>query len=116
MMTVGQALFFAVIFGVILCIVAGLIFYNVGYKHGESLTDSSMLYARIAELEPHEVVQALVTLHDARTDEFVETKKYDTAYQAVSAVSQYSMDYNLRLKLQLRSGEYVAFDLINTSV
>jgi len=104
MLTLGQALFFAVIFGVILCIVAGLICWNMGFKFAMSGVAVKDNY------------NTTVTVFNADTQEFVQTIRFNTIYESLLYISQYNTSYDLQLKTRKPSGEYVTLYLICTGV
>lgn len=97
MMTVGQALFFAVLFGVILCIVAGLIFFNVGYKVG---------------VQAQPVRPIIVTTYNRDTDEFEATQRFLDVYDAMTFVESQHSTHDVRVKVLKSNGEYVAVHLV----
>lgn len=74
------------------------------------------LNARITSLEKNASVENVtVTLHDAVTDEFVETIRFgDDLYRALCYIEVTAAQYNLYLKVRTTHGEYVALNLINS--
>jgi hypothetical protein len=66
-----------------------------------------------APVDPTELVT--VTLHDAISDEFIETKRFGSdIYAALVYIDGYKSMYNLTLKVRRTNGEYVSLTLINS--
>jgi hypothetical protein len=98
MLTVGQALFFAVIFSVILCIAAGILFWNFGFRMG-------------AAQGANEGPRATVTVYDER-QEFMETKRFATVYDALSYIQLYNSRFDLTLTVHRPSGGQITLQLV----
>lgn len=114
MFTTTQTITIALLFALVVAVaVAWLTFAACNHYHWKRVEP---LQQRVNSLEARLDIEAVrVVLYDTVTDAFVRIEKFGTdLYAALAFCSQVGIRYNLELKVQRKSGEYIVLNLINT--
>jgi len=114
MFTLHEMIVMALLTALVFVIIAVWLTFALCNNHLWRVRDE--LTARIEILEREVSIELVtVTLHDAVTDDFVETVRFGSdLYRALSYIETKASQYNLYLKVRRTNGEYVALNLINS--